>query len=118
MAGNLRMILRIVVGVAFLFFGAIKFIRPEVHGPNFAVFPDFLMPLTGVAEMALGAALVAGFRVRWAGYGLALIMVGAVYSHVAIGLSPKVIPSLVLGGLAAAVGFSSRANTNQTSKAA
>lgn len=101
---RLIMILRILVGVAFLFFGAIKFIRPEVHGPYFTVFPDFLMPLTGVTEMALGAALLVGFLVRWSGYALALIMAGAVYSHIVIGLSPQVIPALVLGVLAGVAG--------------
>lgn len=115
---RMKMILRILVGVAFLFFGAIKFVRPEVHGPYFEIFPAFLMPLTGVAEIALGGALLAGFRARWSGYALALIMAGAVYSHVVVGLSPQVAPALVLGVLSAVVGHCHGPQSKQTSEAA
>ncbi|MFZ5823712.1 MAG: DoxX family protein [Bacillota bacterium] len=98
-------VLRVVMGIAFVFFGAVKFIRPEVHAENFSIFPAFFMPLTGIAEAVLGIALLAAFQTKWAAYALALIMGGAVFSHIMIGLSPKVGPSIVLGLLTLVLGY-------------
>lgn len=98
--------LRLVLGGAFVLFGAIKFIRPEVHEIYFTIFPDVMMPLTGVAEALLGILLLIGFRTRWAAYGLALIMGGALYSHVLIGLDTRVVPVIVLGAISLIVGSS------------
>lgn len=107
-------ILRIVLGIAFVFFGAIKFIRPEVHAVYFEIFPDFFMPLTGIAEAALGASLLVGFQTRWAAFGLVLIMGGALYSHIVVGLDPRVGPAIVLGLLCLVLGCNAGAGSRST----
>lgn len=96
-SNRLLKLLRVVLGVAFVFFGALKFIRPEVHAEYFGLFPAFVMPLTGIAEAALGIALLAGFQTRWVAFALSLIMGGAVVSHVMVGLDARVVPAIVLG---------------------
>lgn len=89
-------ILRIVVGVALVFFGAVKFFNPAIHEAYFEPYPAFFMPLIGVLEIVGGAALAVGWLTRWAALGLAVIMAGAVVSHFIMGITPKVAPSLVL----------------------
>ncbi len=115
MAANLFVkLLRVVVGLAFVFFGALKFIRPEVHADYFTIFPDFLMPLTGVAEATLGIALLVGFQIRWAAYALALIMGGALFSHIVVGLDGRVVPVIVLGLLCLVLGYGARPSSRST----
>lgn len=88
--------LRMIAGLAMVFFGLIKFVVPSIQAENFALLPDFFRPLTAGLEIAGGAALVRGWHQRWAALGLAAIMLGAVASHFVIGISPKVIPAVLL----------------------
>ncbi len=88
--------LRTIVGVAMVFFGVIKFVVPSVQTENFALLPDYFRPLIAVLEIAGGAALASGWQKRWAARGLAFILLGAVVSHFIIGISPQVIPAILL----------------------
>mgnify|MGYP000431934055 CR=1 FL=1 len=90
------LLVRVLVGVAFVAAGLSKFFAPESQEEFFRPYPSFFMPLIGILETAGGAALLAGFLVRWASLGLAVIMLGAVVTHFIIGLSPRIIPPLVL----------------------
>lgn len=88
--------LRMMVGLALVFFGVIKFVVPSLQAENFALLPDYFRPLIAVLEIAGGAALASGWQQRWAALGLAAILLGAVASHFVIGISPKVIPAVLL----------------------
>lgn len=69
-------------------------------------YPAYLVPFLGVAKMAaLGVILVPGFRrlKEWAYAGLVIDLVGAFYSHVAVGDGPEMwvgfIPMLAVLGI-------------------
>lgn len=87
---------RILVGLALVFFGVLKLVNPGMQAEYFAIFPAFVRPLVGLLEMIGGAALAIGWRQRWAALGLAVIMLGAVTSHLIVGISGKMVPSVVL----------------------
>ncbi len=88
--------LRIVLGIVFILAGLAKFLKPEAQQPMFEPYPDFFMPLIGIVEIIGGLALVSNRLVRWASLGLAIIMAGAVVTHFVVGISPQVMPSIVL----------------------
>lgn len=91
--------LRVIVGLALVFFGAIKFVVPSVQAENFALLPDYFRPAIAVLEIAGGVALVSGWQQRWAALGLAAILLGAVVSHFVVGVSPTVVPAILLFAL-------------------
>lgn len=89
-------VVRVLVGIGFIFFGLMKFINPAAMKDAFAIYPSFFLPLIGACEIAGGIALLANKLVRWASLGLAVIMAGAVVTHFVIGDGPKFIPAAVL----------------------
>lgn len=93
--------LTVALAALFLLAGAGKF--GEEATRNFATFGygDGFRIFIGVAELAGALGLLAPALAFWAAAGLVLIMVGAVYTHVANDLSP-VLPA-VTGALLVAV---------------
>ena len=65
-------------------------------------YPAWFATVIGVAELAGAIGLLIPKTTRWAAVGLALIMLGAAYTHLAIGEGAQVVRPLVfLGGLSA-----------------
>jgi putative oxidoreductase len=70
------LVLRVVVGAIFIGHGMMKFgsFSQPAAGMN------LVMMLLAVAEPIGGAALILGVLARWASLGLAIVMVGAIYT--------------------------------------
>src|SRR5438105_1527112 len=76
-------VVSILCAAMFLFSGGSKFLKPEEATKGFAHFgyPDWFRILIGVLEIG-GALLLLFPRIAWVGSGmLAVIMVGAAFSH-------------------------------------
>ena len=73
---------RIFVGVAFVFFGAVKFLLTEFEVAEFVRFgfPEsaLVVQLVGLVEVVAGLMLVFGVATRLAALGLAVVMAGAI----------------------------------------
>lgn len=73
---------RIVVGVVFVFFGALKFLVTELEVAEFVRFgfPEsaLVVHLVGLVEVVAGLMLVLGLGTRPAALALAVVMAGAV----------------------------------------
>ncbi len=94
-------VLAILVGLAFITAGVIKLTSPQEMVNNFHRFDYttwFLHFITG-AEIAGGIGLMVPKLRGWAATGLALIMIGAVYSHATHDSIRDAIPALVLAFL-------------------
>jgi putative oxidoreductase len=78
---TMLLLIRVVVGISFAFYGSFK-IRDPLHwmGPD-SVFPPFLQLLAAVSEFAGGMALVLGILTRIASFGIGCTMVVATYVH-------------------------------------
>jgi len=72
------MLLRLVVGGVFIYAGIAKFAFWGSAPAGFTGGMLILMKFLSIVEPLGGAALILGFLTRWAGYGLAIIMVGAI----------------------------------------
>ncbi len=84
--------LRVAIGGIFAAHGAQKLFVYGLDGVTGAFggmgipMPGLVGPLTGVVEFAAGIALVAGLMTRLAGFGLAVIMLGAIsFVHIRAG---------------------------------
>lgn len=81
-AARVTSVLRIVVGVIFVFFGVLKFVFDEAELAYFVQwgFPDsmLIVYLVGLLEVAAGLMLIVGLATRLAALGLAVTMVGAI----------------------------------------
>jgi uncharacterized membrane protein YphA (DoxX/SURF4 family) len=81
-AASATAVLRVVVGVVFVFFGLLKFVFGDLELAEFVKFgfPDSLLIvyLVGLLEVAAGSLLVVGLATRLAALGLAVVMAGAV----------------------------------------
>jgi len=84
--------LRVAIGGIFAAHGAQKLFVYGIDGVSGAFggmgipMPGITGPLTGVVELAAGIALVVGLLTRLAGFGLAVIMLGAIsFVHVKAG---------------------------------
>lgn len=94
MAGSMGLLLvRVVMGVAFLFHGWGKIQSPfSWMGPD-ATVPGVLQFLAAFSEFGGGLALIAGLLVPLACLGMAFTMIGAVYTHAVVMGDPFVGPS-------------------------
>lgn len=110
-------VLQILVGVGFLFFGGVKIITPVDQLAQqmawVAFLPAFAVTVIGVLEFLGGLGLIlpwlTGIQpqlVRWAAIGLTLTMIGAVITHIAIGdpFGSMIMP-IILGALAAFIAY-------------
>jgi putative oxidoreductase len=74
--------IRVCTGLAFVFFGALKFVITQFEVTEFVKFgfPDSAVPvyLVGLLEVGAGLMLVLGLGTRLASLGLAIVMVGAI----------------------------------------
>ena len=74
--------IRIVVGVAFVFFGVVKFLITEFEVAEFVRFgfPEsaLVVQAVGLVEVVAGVLLVVGLGTRLAAFALAVVMAGAV----------------------------------------
>ena len=83
---------RAVLGAAFLFAGALHFIRPRMYE---AIMPDWLpahrelVYASGVAEMAGGAAVLSDRTARPGGWLLIATLVGVFPANVHMALNPE-----------------------------
>jgi putative oxidoreductase len=79
------LLLRVALGVMFIAHGLLKvlvFTLPGTVGFFQSVgLPGFLAYVTIVAEIAGGAALIAGFQVRWIALALVPVLLGATWVH-------------------------------------
>jgi putative oxidoreductase len=79
------LLLRLVVGVAFLFHGWPKMQKPLDWIPYDTAIPGFLQAAAAVAEFGGGAALILGLLTRLAALGLAVTMLVAAGLHISNG---------------------------------
>jgi putative oxidoreductase len=93
----------------FAFAGSMKFVSPEA-AKRFADFgyPDWFRVLIGVAEAGGALALLAPRTAFYAAGALAVVMAGAVFTHLRAGEVPQAAAPLVLLGLLALVGYARR----------
>lgn len=82
---TMLLLLRLVMGLAFAYYGSFK-IKNPMHwmGPD-SVYPAFLQLLAAVSEFCGGIALIMGFLTRIASFGLACTMAVATYTHMSNG---------------------------------
>ena len=109
-------VIQILVGGMFLFVGFYKGFTPNAELATQMAWvgdvPGWMPKLAGFAEIlgGLGLILPSALRIRpelttYAGYALALVMVFAIILHVSRGGMNMLLMPLVLGGLAAFVGW-------------
>lgn len=109
-------IAQVLLALAFIAFGSLKVITPYadyVQQQTWAgMFPAWIILTIGILEVAGGLGLIlpavtriAPFLTGWAAVGLALIMVGAMITHIIDGSYEGTVINLVLGGLAAFVAW-------------
>lgn len=74
--------IRIFVGLAFVFFGAVKFVITQFEVTEFVKFgfpaSAVIVYLVGLLEVGAGLVLLLGLGTRLAASGLAILMVGAI----------------------------------------
>jgi len=97
------------LSVAFVLSGTMKFIKPEV-AEHFAQwgFADWFRVLIGLTEIAGGLALLAPRTTLYAAGALAVVMVGAVGTHVVHAEAGHAIAPLLLLGLLLTTGYARR----------
>ena len=109
------LVLRLIVAAVFLYAGIAKwsFWSAVPEGMSMSAGMVNFMKFLSIVEPLGGAALIAGFLTRWAGAGLAIIMVGAVLlmqfaMHVGF-MTPQgpgwSFPLIILGGCIALMAF-------------
>ena len=110
-------VLQILLGLAFVAAGSSKILTPVSELSQqmnwVSAVPAFTVPIIGILEVAGGIGLVlpwlTGIQpqlVRLAAIGLALTMLGAIVTHLAIGdPAGALVPPLVLGGIAAFIAY-------------
>lgn len=101
------LILSVLLGMAFLVFGGMKFASPPQLVENFANwgYPSGFHYLVGLAEAGCAVGLFIRPVARFAALGLVVLMIGAFATHA---LHPPLsagVPSLALGLLAAATAY-------------
>jgi putative oxidoreductase len=94
--------LSILLGLAFLVFGGMKFLSPQELLDNFETwgYPSGFHYLVGLAEVGGAVALFIRPLSKWGALLLGVVMTGAFITHV---MNPPVaagIPSVVLGAMA------------------
>jgi len=108
------LILRLVIAAIFLFAGHAKWAFWSTAPAAIPAGMLILLKFLSIAEPLGALALVAGFLTRWAGAGLAIIMVGAIFIlHFTMGVSFFTMPQtpgldynfLILGGCIALAAF-------------
>jgi putative oxidoreductase len=93
------------VGVGFIASGIAKFAMPAEVAKSFAHFglPTGLAPFIAICEIAGGIGVLIPRLAGFAGLGLMVIMIGAVYSHLSHDPPEKALGALVMGVMAATV---------------
>jgi len=86
-------IVSIVVAAMFIMAGGTKVVGLPMHVEHFQKwgYPDWFRILIGIAEVAGGAGLLIPRLASFAAAGLAAIMLGAVYTHLAHDEAPQVV---------------------------
>jgi uncharacterized membrane protein YphA (DoxX/SURF4 family) len=97
------------LGCLFVLSGSMKFVNPEI-AKQFAQwgYPDWFRVLTGVAEVGGGLALLAPRAAFYAAGALAVVMAGAVFTHLRYGEMPQSAVPFVLLMLLVVVGYARR----------
>ena len=87
---SMLLLIRIVAGLSFAFYGSFK-IKDPLHwmGPD-SVFPPFFQLLAAVSEFFGGIAWIIGFMTPIASFGIACTMVVATYVHLVTNGDPFV----------------------------
>jgi uncharacterized membrane protein YphA (DoxX/SURF4 family) len=96
----------------FAFAGSMKFVSPEV-ARQFAEFgyPAWFHFMIGAVEVGGALALLLPRTSFYAAGALAVVMAGAVFTHLRAGEVPQAVVPLVLLGLLALVGYARRPRT-------
>ena len=100
------------LGCLFVLSGAMKFVIPDA-AEQFARYgyPDWFRVLIGVVEVGGGLLLLVPRTTFYAAAALAVIMVGAVFTHLRHGEVPQAAVPFVLLLLLVLVGYASRPRT-------
>lgn len=88
-------LLRIFLGGLFIFAGVMHFVRPAAFisaVPEFLPFPDALVYISGVAEIAGGIGLLWERTRRYAAIGLILLLVAVYPANINMALNPQKFP--------------------------
>src|SRR5512133_956227 len=82
---TMLLLIRLLVGLSFAFYGSIK-IKDPLHwmGPD-SVYPSFFQMLAAISEFCGGIALMLGFLTRIASFGIGCTMAVATYTHLTMG---------------------------------
>ena len=90
-----------VLAAVFILAGGAKLAQVKVMKDNFAKygFPDWFPRVVGLGEVVGGVLLLIPSLAIFGATGLAIVMVGAVLTHVMSDETPMAVPPLVLGAL-------------------
>lgn len=98
------------LGAVFVASGLSKLLGAQVHVEHFAHwgYPDWFRIAVGVAETIGGGLLFAPSLAVYGACGLAVVMGGAIYTHLANQEGPQALAPLVLMGLLAGIAYARR----------
>ena len=99
---TLRLIFRILFALLFIGGGVMHLARPEVYQPmmpSYIPYPDLMILLSGIAEVALGALLLWPRTTRLAAWGLIALLVAVFPANLNMALHPEKFPDIPAAGL-------------------
>ncbi|MBQ49715.1 MAG: DoxX family protein [Zetaproteobacteria bacterium] len=88
---------RLVLGIGFIFAGVMHFINPDFYlamMPPYLPWHEFLVYFSGIIEVALGAMVVFGVQLRWAGIAMVLLLFAVFPANLHMALNPQDFPDV------------------------
>ena len=93
---------RLVLGIGFIFAGVMHFINPDFYlamMPPYLPWHEFLVYFSGIIEVVLGAMVVFGVQLRWAGIAMVLLLFAVFPANLHMALNPQNFPDVSTAAL-------------------
>ena len=93
---------RLVLGIGFIFAGVMHFINPDFYlamMPPYLPWHEFLVYFSGIIEVVLGAMVVFGVQLRWAGIAMVLLLFAVFPANLHMALNPQDFPDVSTAAL-------------------
>ena len=93
---------RLVLGIGFIFAGVMHFINPDFYlamMPPYLPWHEFLVYFSGIIKVVLGAMVVFGVQLRWAGIAMVLLLFAVFPANLHMALNPQNFPDVSTAAL-------------------